>query len=243
MIVHGDAKGLEWVSVVYLSQDKVGLDEIRNGFDNHSDNQRRFGLPSRLIAKKFVFRLIYGGSAYAYFMDADFSDVGFSVDEWQKVIDAFYDKYKGIAAYHKKLMHEATTTNKVVMPTGRWYPFEKYWKEFKGGGGEWVWPRTKILNYPVQGFGHDLMSIARVSLKTKIKHLEHKMICTVHDSIDVDCPDNGTVEQVIDAFYETFHDIPKNYKKLFGHEFNVPMTVEIKTGNDLKNLFDYRPEA
>lgn len=56
MILHGDAKSLEWVGIVYLSQDKVGIKELWEGFDNHSDNQQRFGLPSRLIAKKFVFR-------------------------------------------------------------------------------------------------------------------------------------------------------------------------------------------
>jgi DNA polymerase I-like protein with 3'-5' exonuclease and polymerase domains len=238
LIVHGDAKALEWCAIAYLSQDQVAIKEIWDKIDQHSDNQRVFGLPSRLIAKKFVFRLIYGGSAYAYYMDTDFIDVGFSVKQWQDVIDAFYNKYKGIKQYHIALMKEATSTGKIIMPTGRWYPFKKYFKEKTG---EMEWPRTTILNYPVQGFGHDLMAIARVSLKSKIKHLEHRMLCTVHDSIDVDCPDDGTVEKVAEAFIEVFNDIPKNYEKLFGKEFNVPMTVELQYGMDLKDLFDKKP--
>lgn len=56
MICNGDAKGLEWVSAAYLSQDKLAIQEIWDKLDSHSDNQQRFGLPSRLIAKVFLFR-------------------------------------------------------------------------------------------------------------------------------------------------------------------------------------------
>lgn len=56
MLVNCDAKALEWLGVAYLSKDKVAYDEIRNNVDQHTANQERFGLPSRLIAKTFVFR-------------------------------------------------------------------------------------------------------------------------------------------------------------------------------------------
>jgi hypothetical protein len=44
------------LGAVYLSKDKVWYEEIRNEVDQHTENQKAFGLPSRLIAKKFVFR-------------------------------------------------------------------------------------------------------------------------------------------------------------------------------------------
>jgi hypothetical protein len=56
MIINCDAKALEWVGGAYLSQDKVAFEEIWNNVDQHSLNQKTFGLPSRLIAKTFVFR-------------------------------------------------------------------------------------------------------------------------------------------------------------------------------------------
>lgn len=56
MIVNGDAKALEWVVGTYLSKDKVAKQEILDKVDQHTLNQKAFGLPSRLIAKKFVFR-------------------------------------------------------------------------------------------------------------------------------------------------------------------------------------------
>lgn len=56
MILQADAKALEWVVGAYLSQDKVAMQEIKERVDQHTLNQKAFGLPSRLIAKKFVFR-------------------------------------------------------------------------------------------------------------------------------------------------------------------------------------------
>jgi DNA polymerase I-like protein with 3'-5' exonuclease and polymerase domains len=76
MLLNADAKQLEWICATYLSQDKVAIDEINNQVDQHADNQERFGLPSRLIAKTFVFRLIYGGSAFSYANDPNFKDIG-----------------------------------------------------------------------------------------------------------------------------------------------------------------------
>ncbi len=56
MIVNADAKALEWVAGSALNGDKVAHQEIWDGVDQHTLNQDAFKLPSRLIAKKFVFR-------------------------------------------------------------------------------------------------------------------------------------------------------------------------------------------
>jgi hypothetical protein len=56
LIINCDAKALEWVVGTYLSKDKVAKQEILNKVDQHSLNQKAFNLPSRLIAKTFVFR-------------------------------------------------------------------------------------------------------------------------------------------------------------------------------------------
>ena len=59
MLVNVDAKYLDWLAATYLSQDSVAIEEIWSGFDLHTDNQKAFGLPSRLIAKVFLFRIKY----------------------------------------------------------------------------------------------------------------------------------------------------------------------------------------
>ena len=233
MLLQADAKALEWVCAAYLSQDQTAIKEIQDGTDQHSDNQLRFGLPSRLIAKTFVFRLIYGGSAYSYANDTNFTDVSTSESFWQNVIDEFYNKYTGLGEWHKKIVATAMKDRKITMPTGRVYNYEPEVKY-----GKVKWPRTKILNYPVQGLGADLMAIARVSLANRLKDMKNvKLINTVHDSIIVDFDskvcDNISIVKIVD---QCFTDIPANFKKLFGVEFNLPMRVECQVGPTWGNM-------
>ena len=128
-IVNVDAKSLEWATYLFLSQDPVGIEEWHgvvndpSKHDIHKANQVAFNLPSRLIAKVFLFRWIYRGSAFAYSKDPDFAPVSTSVQFWQDVIDKYYNKYKQILATHEKYIKDATTTGKVTSPFGREYQF------------------------------------------------------------------------------------------------------------------------
>jgi DNA polymerase-1 len=190
-----------------------------------------------LIAKVFVFRLMYGGSAYAYAKDPDFSDVSSSEKYWQKVIDAFYNKYTGLRDWHTKIVQEAIQNGQLVMPTGRVYPFELK-RNYKG---ELVAPETIIKNYPVQGLGADLMSIARVSFYKRFKdaNINGKLVNTVHDSIVCDV-DEQDIRKVVEIFHEVFRDIPTNYNRLFGTILNIPLTCEVSVGNNMKELTEYK---
>jgi DNA polymerase I-like protein with 3'-5' exonuclease and polymerase domains len=226
MLLQADAKQLEWICATFLSGDRKAYWEIINEEDQHSDNQERFGLPSRLIAKTFVFRLIYGGSAYSYANDPNFKDIG-GEDFWQDVINQFYSKYVSLGVWHNKILNDVKRDRKLVMPTGRTYNFTpevKYGKE--------QWPRTKILNYPVQGLGADLMAIARVSLSNRLKGKEDiKLINTVHDSIIIDFDSKKhDPEELVSLVDKCFNDVPLNFKNLFGVEFTLPMRVDCEIG-------------
>ena len=76
ILINCDVKSLEIVVAAMLSGDKVLQKEIIDREDIHENNRLKFGLPSRLIAKVFVFRLIYGGSAYSYANDIQFKVEG-----------------------------------------------------------------------------------------------------------------------------------------------------------------------
>ena len=235
MIVSVDAKALEWLVCAYLSGDPVAHEEITNNVDQHTENQLRFGLPSRLIAKTFVFRLIYGGSAYSYANDPDFTSVSRSEKFWQKVIDEFYTKYTGVRDWHAALMREATTSGRVRAPTGRFF---NYYSTLRNG--DLVWPRTTVLNYIVQATAADLMSIARVSFFKRFKAAKFSgvIISTIHDSIVVDVP-NEEVQQVCCLVEEVFRDIPLNYKRIFGVDFPLPTRCEVSYGPNKLDLTTY----
>ena len=235
MLVNVDAKALEVLCAAYLSSDKILCQEIIDGVDIHSVNQEAFNLPDRLIAKKLQFRILYGGTEYSFAQDPEFTCVSSSQVYWKKAIDKFYEKYSGLAKWHTNLIATASSTGKIVMPTGRFYKFTG-----ERRNGDIVWPRTQILNYPVQGFGADLMTLARVSFFRRFKEAKIKgeLISTIHDSIVVDVP-NEEVEKVCIMFEDVFADIPKNFERIFGIPFHLPTKCEVEYGHDKFNLTKY----
>lgn len=149
MLINCDVKGLEVVVAAQLSGDPVLGKEIIDKVDIHDTNRVAFNLgegkPGRLVAKIFKFRLIYGGSAYSYAHDPDFMGVSTSEEFWQEVIDKYYAKYQGVAAWHRSIIKEAQTKGRLSVPSGRYYPFPPE----RGKRGEIKWPITKIKNYQI----------------------------------------------------------------------------------------------
>lgn len=93
---------------------------------------------------------LYGASAYGFANDPDFFDVSKSDKFWQEVIDNYYKKYYGIAAWHNKLLKTAMSEKMLQIPSGRYYPIAP-----NVLNGRVKWPLTIIKNYPVKcsGFG------------------------------------------------------------------------------------------
>lgn len=238
MIINIDVKSLEWCTYLFLSQDQVGIEEwiqvledpTKN--DIHTANQVAFNLPSRLISKIFLFRWIYRGSAYAYSKDPDFTSVSKSQDFWQSVIDNYYSKYQSIYETHLRYIYEATTTGKIISPTGRTYLFVP--KQTYNG---LKYNESDITNWPNQGLGADVVTVIRVFAKKRLDKLKlkSKLVSTVHDSIVLDSPENEIVI-VANLFDKLFRDLPKLLSQYFFLDWNVPMRGEIKVGPNMLNL-------
>ena len=243
MLVNVDAKSIEWATYLFLSQDPVGIEEWHgvvndpSKHDIHKANQVAFNLPSRLIAKVFLFRWIYRGSAFAYSKDPDFAPVSTSVQFWQDVIDKYYSKYKQILATHEKYIKDATTTGKVTSPFGREYQFAPV----KKWNGDIKWNESDITNYPNQGCGADVMAVARVAVYQRWKRMgfNGKLISTVHDSIVADVPDSE-VEPVSVLFDEVFKDLPKLVTQAYGVDWNIPMLGEVSIGPNMAELTEVK---
>lgn len=233
MLINADAAGIEWRCVLHLSEDKVGIQEVLNGVDTHSENQKLFKLPHRKVAKIFLFRAIYKGSAWSYANDPQFSWIG-GEKFWQGVIDRFYEKYEGIYAYHNNIISTVVNNGFLLMPTGRIYEFEPRLKK-----GEWQWPVTDICNYPVQGLAADLMAIVRVTLHTLLSgtNLRYLWINTVHDQILLDVDNNRKHwYNICIEIEKAFNNTAKNYELLFRQPLLVPMACDLKIGNNWLHL-------
>lgn len=229
---------LEWRVAAYLSQDAVAIKEIQDGVDLHEKNRQLLGLPSRLIAKTFLFRLIYGGTQWAYARDPEFTHVSTDPDYWEGIIQEFYGKYTQLAEWHESLVERAISDGCITVPSGRRYQFAPY--RTKSGG--WEWPRTTILNYPVQGFSADLMMIARISAKKRLARFGGSVLLvnTVHDDIELDVDNSPELCYNVSLTMEkVFEDVPRNFTKLYGVEFNVPLLGEISFGKNLKEMKEF----
>ena len=240
MLVNADVKGLEVVVAAELSGDKILKQEIIDRIDIHERNRDRFklgeGKAGRLVAKILKFRIIYGGGAYSFANDSDFRGVSVSVKFWENIIEEYYAKYTGLKAWHQTLIETAQREGKLTIPSGRHYPVAPTENKWKGGMD---WPITQIKNYPVQGFGADLVMLARLEARKLIREsgLECVLVSTIHDSIVADCPEKNTAA-VGYMLNNAIESVPALCHKIFGYNFSLPLTSEVQYGRNKKEMVD-----
>lgn len=259
MLLKADAAQLEWRTKAYLAQCPVALKEIEElewkpkDQDLHADNKNKFNLPTRTIAKNFLYRLIFidvfsergfSVAAGAYANDADFMHVSTSKKYWTDVVDRFFAKYPTIYDHGLRSIRTVVETGRIVNPSGRFYQFsqvERY--------GIPDWPRSDILNYPVQGLAADFMMITRRLAKQYIKQASWYdpkrvlFMSTVHDDVEMDVDnDMDLCYNICIALENAFKDTPAEFERQFGVAVNVPLAGEVKLGWDLfeKNMVEFK---
>lgn len=240
MLLKGDAAQLEWRVKAFEAQDEVAINEILDpSRDIHQENVDVFKLPTRTIAKNFLYRMIFAdafgergfrGPAHAYTNDPNFRPTSSSVGFWEKVIERFFEKYQGIYKHSVAIIREAAETGGVISPSGREYQYKPYTKY----NGDLDWPRTQILNHIVQGFSADLMILARKYLYEHWDFRSGLLINTVHDDVEADVPNDwGTIYQAGCLMLDCFTNIQPLCKRWYGVDLNVPMAGEVKLGMNL----------
>ena len=239
MLVKCDAGQLEWRTLVELSRDEIALQEILNKEDTHSKNQGLFGLPTRLIAKVYLFRTIYRGSGWAFANDPEFMHVSSSPKFWDDIGEKFYGKYAGIDKQHQQWKDLVIAGTDISIPSGR------SWNISMGRDsrtGELKIPWTVLTNYPNQGLGADVMMLVRLSLWRRIRASGRKVkfISTVHDDIKFDCRE-ADVQFVVDTCYQVFADLIPNIKRSWGYDWVVPMTCEVFKGMNMLDMEEVKP--
>jgi DNA polymerase I-like protein with 3'-5' exonuclease and polymerase domains len=243
MLVQCDASQLEWRTILQLAQDEVGIAEIVGGEDTHSKNEKAFHLPSRLIAKIYLFRTIFRGSGYSFANDPDFMHVSASPKFWDDLNEKFFAKYYGINNCHYKWKDLVVNGKPIVSPLGRSWTIGmgRDWR------GELKIPWTMLTNYPVQGTGADVMMLVRIMAYKRIKSDSLLssfvvFVSTVHDSIVVDVPAD-CIQAVVDIFHSCFRDLRKTIWNNFKYDWNVPMDCECKVGLNMKDMKKVKPSA
>ncbi len=217
-IMEADFAQLEFRTAAYLAQDKTAMDEIATGFDVHSYTAKVITdagqETSRQEAKAHTFAPLFGATGY-----------GRSKAE-QAYYTHFVEKYKGIAAWHKKLGSEALRFNKITNVSGRQYAFPDVQRRSNGMPSHF----TMIKNYPVQGFATgDVVPVVLNEMHRRLGSMQSCLVNTVHDSTVVDIhPDEK--DQVLDIVNDLNTGLNDLVQKVYNIEMNVPLLLEAAIG-------------
>jgi DNA polymerase-1 len=218
-ILEGDYSQLEFRVAGFLAKDSNVYADVIKGTDVHSYTASIIGC-SRQDAKAHTFKPLYGGVS--------------GTRSQQQYYQKFKEKYEQVTEWHKELEKQAVSTKVIKLPSGREYAFpDARWTEWGSATN-----RTAICNYPVQGFATaDLLPIALVTLDKTMRDLNMKsVICnTVHDSIVLDVhPDEKVL--CVKVLSEAMLSISDGSKARYGLEYDMPIGIELKIGNNWLDL-------
>jgi len=219
-ILEADFAQLEFRAAAFLSQDGVAIEEVSTGFDVHSYTSKVIsdaGQPtSRQEAKAHTFAPLYGATGYG------------RTPAEAKYYTHFTEKYEGIGLWHTRLAKEALNTGVIRTPSGREFAFPDVIRKASGRVSHF----TQIKNYPVQSFATaDIVPIALLHIEGLLSNMKSCIVNTVHDSIVIDVhPDEE--KMVIDAINNTNKELPNLIALRWGVNFNVPLLLESKIGNN-----------
>jgi DNA polymerase I-like protein with 3'-5' exonuclease and polymerase domains len=229
-----DLSQLEWRVAAWLSQDPVAMREILDGIDCHLDNAITFfgDAKYRQDAKIMTFRLLYGGSAYAFFMDPKMPD--FTLKKWNDIERQYKQKYNVLTAWQDmNIIRVGQDKGWLQSPTGRIYHIPQ--EESKKYPGVWVYKETCIKNYPVQGGATgDIVPLAMNEIWSRMQldpsaYQSTNWMGQVHDSMLFDTMPHE-VKRVAHLGITVFEDLPKIISDLWNVDFNLPMTGEAEWG-------------
>ena len=219
-ILEADFAQLEFRAAAYLSQDEVAIEEVSTGFDVHAYTSKVIsdaGQPTtRQEAKAHTFAPLYGATGY-----------GRSKAE-AEYYEHFTEKYQGIKAWHSRLAKEALEKRMITTPSGRQFAFPDVERRRNGSVSHF----TQIKNYPVQSFATaDIVPLVLIHMDNMLSAQKSCIVNSVHDSVVIDIHPEE-VQQVLYVIKQLNTDLRKIIENQFKIDFNVPLLLEAKIGDN-----------
>ena len=257
VFVEIDYSQLEVIALAYLSGDKQLKKDILNGVDIHTEvGTRGLGLTIgqmsdtvRRNVKGVVFGTIYGGGAKKLA-----EQTGFDVSDVKRIQREFFSRYKGLEPYYNIIKLKLEKNKKLGPGADNSAAQEQYAEYSLFYGRKWVfkkeglpwnqsvldWPMPKVRNWPVQGFATgDLVPMAfAVVMRYIFKNSLHEkvfLVNTVHDSIYLKMPDH-MVTTVVPDIIKIMTDTKELLEPIGVKDFDLPLTVKMKVGKNLKEM-------
>lgn len=234
VIGESDGSQLEFRVGIGMSGDEVGIQEIENKEDVHSNTVRVMtenGEPlSRQDAKPRTFRPMYGGT---YGTPAEIAYIKY-----------FNSKYKQLNAMQEGWVNEVAETKRLITPYGlRFYwPFARYDKHGN------LNCRTEVFNFPIQGMATgEIIPIALVCMWHRCTDTDILIVNTIHDSIVAELPEQQINKYKEIALQAMTLDVYWYLRAVYNYELKVNLGTGVKIahnwGEGKETQYDVTPDG
>jgi DNA polymerase-1 len=226
-LVGADYSQVELRVMAHVSQDKGLCGAFDRDEDVHATTAAAvFDIPIeevtydlRRIAKAVNFGLIYGQSAFGLARQ-----IGVDVDEAQKFINRYFDRFPLVKKYMNRMEEEAITHGFVetLMKRRRYFP--QLSSAGYGSANQRQAAQRMAINTPIQGSAADIIKLAMIRLHEMLNSspLRGKMLLQVHDEIVLEVPE------------DELHDTKLMIRQAMENAFDlvVPLKVDIEVGSN-----------
>ncbi len=229
-IISADYSQLELRLLAHITQDPVMLEAFQNGEDIHARTARLvFGARTDAElkeARRFA-KIVNFAIAYAIEPWGLSQRVGISRQEAKKVIEDYYNTYKGVRRYMEEVPVRAREHGYVRSIYGRIRPLagiaDRNANIRKAAERE-------AINMPIQGTASDIVKIAMLHVDEEFKRngLEARLLMQVHDELLVEVPEKE-VEKVTEIL---------KHEMETAVVLDVPLIADVGVG---ENWMDAKP--
>lgn len=223
-LISADYSQLELRILAHITRDPVMLEAYQNNEDIHAKTARLvFGATDEkdLKEKRRLAKIVNFGIAYAVEAFGLSQRVGISRSEAQKVINDYFETYKGIRKYMDEIPETAREQGYVTSLFGR----RRYFPSINDRNYT-VRSRSEreAINMPIQGTASDIVKIAMINVANALEKekLETRMIMQVHDELLFEAPA---------AEVEKASEIIKREMEAAA-ELDVPLIAEVGVGDN-----------
>jgi DNA polymerase-1 len=229
-IISADYSQLELRLLAHITQDPVMLEAFQNGEDIHARTARLvFGARTDeelKEARRFA-KIVNFAIAYAIEPWGLSQRVGISRQEAKKVIEDYYNTYKGVRRYMEEVPVRAREHGYVRSIYGRIRPLAGITDR---NANIRKAAEREAINMPIQGTASDIVKIAmlRVDEEFKREGLQSRMLMQVHDELLVEVPEKevSKVTEILKHEMETAVSL------------DVPLVADVGVGD---NWMDAKP--
>ena len=223
-LVSADYSQVELRVFAHYSEDEAFMEAFRRDEDIHTrtameilgDNSQTATPDMRRIAKAINFGIIYGMGPRRLS-----EELGIEHKTAKNYIDAYYERYQGVARYREKTIKKAREKGYVSTLFGR----RRYLPDIQHGNNRIRSEAERMaINTPIQGTAADLIKKAMINIHNRVKEekLGSKMLLQVHDELVFEVPEEE-LDELVPMIKEEMERV---------YPLSVPLKVDINKGRN-----------